>query len=65
MKYIIKLIAGVFLIEMIAILGWLHSSTDMLQNITFFSTGVIIIIYLNYMSYLLKKQRASGNDKNN
>ncbi|TGV20734.1 hypothetical protein E5N72_11870 [Pseudoalteromonas sp. MEBiC 03607] len=60
-----RLAAGVFLIEVIAILGWLHSSTDMLQNITFFSTGVIIIIYLNYLSYLLKKQRASDNDKNN
>tara|TARA_B100002049_G_scaffold233794_1_gene215064 strand:- start:267 stop:464 length:198 start_codon:yes stop_codon:yes gene_type:complete len=65
MKYIIKLIAGVFLIEVIAILGWLNSSTEMLQNITFFSIGVIVIIYLNYLSYLLKNQRASDNDKNN
>ncbi len=55
MNYIVRMIAGVFLIELLALLGWYYSSTEMQKGIVFFSTVVICIIYLNYLSFKIEK----------
>lgn len=53
---IIRLVVSVLLIEIFAISGWVWSSTESLQNATFFITVSVAILYLNYLSYVLRKE---------
>tara|TARA_Y100000588_G_C14218002_1_gene909736 strand:+ start:791 stop:976 length:186 start_codon:yes stop_codon:yes gene_type:complete len=55
MNYIKNLIFGVIFIEISAILGWLYSSSPVMESYIFFLFLSAVFIYLNYLSYLLKK----------